>query len=303
MRALLAAVFAVSAALPISAQAPREVEFQFNYRPAAFDALAREIDNVSLVVPEWFFVDSTGTLTGEAESRLLDLARKHNVPVMPQVKNYDRKTGLFSAAWAHGLVSEKASRERAIAKFLELCKTHRLYGIQVELEGVHISDRDSMSQFIREAAAALHKEGYKLSVSAIHREEDAPGPNSYTQWMYEYWRGAYDLKALGQAADFVRGVVYAQHTRRTPPGPSQNFPWLERVMSHFIASIPPEKIVIGLGMGAQRVAFEEGLSSHGGAFSKVPLLGDWSAKLTDWMFKDYIPTIMMKVGVKPMMRV
>src|SRR5688500_16499471 len=68
--------------------------------------------------------------------------------------------------------------------------------------------------------------------------------------MYEHWRGAYDLRALGEAADFVRAVVYAQHTRRTPPGPSQNLPWLERVMKHFTQSIPPQKLVIGLGMGA-----------------------------------------------------
>lgn len=244
---------ATIAALPfaLGAQVPRELEFQFNYRPAQFDALVRNIGNISLVVPEWFFVDSTGTLTGDVEQRVLELARRHRVPVMAQVKNYDRKTGLFSASWAHGLLSTKESRERAIARFVELCRRHKLYGIQIELEGVHISDRDALSQFIREAASALHKAGYKLSVSAIHKEEEAPGPNSYTQWMYEHWRGVYDLRALGEAADFVRAVVYAQHTRRTPPGPSQNLPWLERVLGFFVKEIPPEKLVIGLGMGAQ----------------------------------------------------
>ena len=252
MRFRFALVVAL-AVLPsaLSAQVPREVEFQFNYRPAQFEALQRNIGNISLVVPEWFFVDSTGALTGDVEQRVLDLARAHRVPVMPQVKNYDRKTGLFSASWAHGLVSTSESRQRAIARFVDLCKRHNLYGIQIELEGVHISDRDALSQFIREAASALHKAGYKLSVSAIHKEEEAPGPNSYTQWMYEYWRGVYDLRALGEAADFVRAVVYAQHTRRTPPGPSQNLPWLERVLGFFVKEIPPEKLVIGLGMGAQ----------------------------------------------------
>lgn len=247
--AFLAAFSACAESLP--AQLPREVEFQFNYRPAAFEALSREIGNISMVVPEWFFVDSTGALAGEAEQRVLELAAKHRVPVMAQVKNYDRKTGLFSAAWARGLLNSREARSRAIAGFIELSKAHRLYGIQVELEGVHISERDSLSLFIREAATALNREGFKLSVSAIHKEEEAPGPNSYTQWMYEHWRGAYDLRAIGQAADFVRAVVYAQHTRRTPPGPSQNLPWLERVMDFFVQSIPPEKLVIGLGMGAQ----------------------------------------------------
>ncbi len=248
---VLAALVSLGVAASAHAQLPREVEFQFNYRPAAFDALARDIGNISLVVPEWFTVDSTGNLTGDVEQRVLDLARRHGVPVMPQVKNFDRSAGLFNASWAHGLVSNREARARAISRFVALSKKHKLHGIQVELEGVHISDRDSLSLFIREAAAALHSEGFKLSVSAIHKEEEAPGPNSYTQWMYEHWRGAYDLRALAQAADFVRAVVYAQHTRRTPPGPSQSLPWLERVMGFFIRSIPPEKLVIGLGMGAQ----------------------------------------------------
>ena len=251
MKRVLIAIASLAPPLAGESQLPREVEFQFNYRPAAFDALVREIGNISMVVPEWFFIDSTGTLNGDVEEKVLALARRHRVPVMAQVKNYDRKAGLFSAAWARGLLNSKAARSRAIARFVDLSKKHRLYGIQVELEGVHISDRDSLSQFIREAASALHREGYKLSVSAIHKEEEAPGPNSYTQWMYEHWRGAYDLRALGAAADFVRAVVYAQHTRRTPPGPSQNLPWLERVMGFFAKSVPPQKLVIGLGMGAQ----------------------------------------------------
>lgn len=53
-----------------------------------------------------------------------------------------------------------------------------------------------------------------------------------------------------------------------------------------------------LGMSSPRMAFEEGLASgHGGLFGKVPFLGELSAKTTDWMFRDYIPTIMMKVGL------
>ncbi len=54
-----------------------------------------------------------------------------------------------------------------------------------------------------------------------------------------------------------------------------------------------------LGMSYPQMAYEEGLmSAHSGLLNKIPLLGDLSAKMTDWMFKDYIPAIMMKVGLK-----
>lgn len=53
-----------------------------------------------------------------------------------------------------------------------------------------------------------------------------------------------------------------------------------------------------LGMSGPQAAFAEGLAGgHGGLFNKIPGLGDLSAKMTDWMFKDYIPTIMMKTGL------
>jgi spore germination protein YaaH/peptidoglycan/xylan/chitin deacetylase (PgdA/CDA1 family) len=247
--ARLFTAFLALAPAPLAAQPIPEVEFHFNYRPGSFAALERSIANVSLVVPEWYIVDGEGRLTGEAEPRLLELARAHGVPVMVQVKNLDRAQGLFRADWARALLNDPAARARAIARLVEVSREHRLYGVQLELEGVHVDDRDALTRFVREAGDALRAAGFRLSVSAIHREEEGPGPNSYTAWMWEHWRGVYDLAGLADGADFVRAVVYAQHTRRTPPGPSQSLPWLERVMAHFTASVPPEKLVLGVGMG------------------------------------------------------
>ena len=52
-----------------------------------------------------------------------------------------------------------------------------------------------------------------------------------------------------------------------------------------------------LGMAGNHAAFMEGVASHGGLFKQVPGLGTFMANFSDWMFRDYIPTIMMKVGV------
>jgi spore germination protein len=226
-----------------------ELEFHFNYRSPAYEALTTNIDNVSLVVPEWFILDGAGALHGSVDPRVLDLARIRGVPVMAQVKNLDRERGAFRADWATDLLSSQTARRRAIVQLLALCRDHDLYGVQIELEGVHISDRDYLTLFIQEAAEALNKEGYRISVSAVHREQAGPRDNSYAEWMWEHWRGVYDLEALGRVADFVRVVAYAQHTRRTPPGPSQSLLWLERVLRHFVEAVPPEKLVLGVGMG------------------------------------------------------
>ncbi len=241
------AVLILLLAAPSAGQRPT-LEFHYNYRPDTFEALHEHIARTSLVVPEWFVVDGEGRVRGAVEPRVLELARRHDVPVMAQVKNLDREQGRFRPDWAHDLFTNADVRRRAIATFLELCRAHGLNGIQLELEGVHVRDRDGLTRFVRAAAAALHDEGFRLSVSAVHREADAPD-DAYSRWLWEHWRGVYDLGALGEAADFVRVVAYAQHTRRTPPGPSQSLPWLERVLAHFVDAVPAGKLVLGLGMG------------------------------------------------------
>ena len=228
----------------------QKAEFHFGYRPPAFHALKAHIADVDLVTPETFVVDGSGLIAGEIEPRVLRLARVNKVRVMPQLKNFDASSGAFRADWVERVLTHSAARRRAIDGMVQTCRTYALYGMQIEFEGFHIDQREAFTEFCRDAAAALHAEGYKFSVSLIHREEEAGGPTTYTQWMMKDWRGAYDLEALGAIADFVKVVAYAQHTRRTPPGPSQSYPWLERVVQYFLSVIPAEKIRLGLSMGA-----------------------------------------------------
>lgn len=226
----------------------QEFEFQFAYRPMAFDVLKKHVGKVDLVAPEPFIIDNRGVIHGELEPRLLDLAREYDLKVMPQVKNLDKSAGLFSQIWVNELLNDPQAVERAITSMLELCRKYDLFGIQIDLEAVHIDDRDALTEFYRKTADALHAEGYQISIAVVHRFEKTGGTNSYTRWMMENWRGGYDLKALGEISDFVKVMSYAQHTRRTTPGPSQGLPWLTDVMDYMLEYIPAEKLSMGLNM-------------------------------------------------------
>ena len=249
---LLLAAMSVLPCTPPSAQGQPEMEVLFAYRPRAFDALKRNVDNVTIVAPEPFIVDAGGVVYGEIEPRLLALARAHNLKVMPQIKNLDPNGGLFSQAAVHHILNDEKTRKRVIEAMVRLCKEYGLWGMQVDFEDVHINDRDALTQFYREAAEALHSEGFAISICAVHRAEESAGPNTYTRWMMENWRGAYDLKALGEIGDFVKIMSYGQHTRRTTPGPSQGLPWLEEVVQYFLQSVPAEKLSLGLTMSGSR---------------------------------------------------
>ena len=255
-RALAGLAVALLSPLPLTAQAAgaagQPLEFHFAYRPAAFDALREHIGQVTIVSPEPFIVDSAGNVTGELEPRVLELARAHGVKVMPQIKNLDKRVGLFSRAVAHSVLNDPAVGRRVIEAMVEICRRYDLYGMQVDIEAIHVEDRDALTRFYREAAAALHRDGRKISIAVVHRAEESPGPTTYTQWMMAEWRGAFDLKALGEIGDFVKIMSYGQHTRRTPPGPSQGLPWLEQVVQYFLRDVPPEKLSLGITMSGAR---------------------------------------------------
>ena len=220
--------------VPSRLVAQQELDFHFAYRPSAFEALKKNIDRVTIVSPEPFIVDGSSVIYGELEPKLLKLAKEHNVKIMPQVKNMNPAKGLFERDWVREIVNNKKIKDRVIKSILEICKRYSLYGIQIDFENINIDDRDAFTSFCRDAASSLKKEGYRISICAVHRAEESAGPNTYTKWMMEEWRGGYDLKALGEIADFVKIMSYGQHTRRTTPGPSQVLPWMEEVLKYFI---------------------------------------------------------------------
>lgn len=224
------------------------LDFHFAYRPASFDVLKKYAEYVTIVLPEPFIVDASGVVYGEIEPRLLRLAREKDLKIMPQIKNPDPTIGTFNQEWARRILNDQNIRDRVINSMVQLCRQYDLYGIQVDLENVHIDDRDALTEFYRLAADALHREGYKISIAVVHRAGELAGPNTYTKWMMENWRGAYDLKALGEIGDFVKLMSYAQHTRRTTPGPSQGLPWLEEVLKYSLQYVPPEKLSLGITM-------------------------------------------------------
>ena len=230
--------------LPVSGFSQKKLEVLFAYRPRAFETFQKHVDQVSIVAPETY-VDENGVDSGKVEPELLKLAREHGVKVMPQIKNQG-----FSQEVVHHILHDEKARTRTIKSMVDLCKQYGLWGMQVDFENVHVTDKDALTEFYREAAAALKKEGFKISIAVVHRAEESAGPNTYTEWMMENWRGAYDLEALGEIGDFIKIMSYGQHTRRTTPGPSQGLPWLEQVLQYFLQFVPPEKLSLGITTSA-----------------------------------------------------
>ena len=245
---VLIAVFAGS----VLSQNNKESLFYYIDEQACFESFKKNIDKISIIAPANYSVDEDGIVWGEVDPRVLKLAKQHNVKVMPLIHNPG-----FDQQMLHGLLANKQARQRTIESLLDECKTYGYDGIQFDFENLHINDKDLFTEFYRETAEKLHKEGLLLSVAVVHRPEKFPGSTKYFKWLYKNWRAGYDLKALGEIGDFISIMTYSQHTRRTPPGPNAGLPWVIRNIEFFLKYVPPEKLSLGIPVTSQHWSTEQ----------------------------------------------
>lgn len=240
---LALAILAVS---PLQAQRAGERLFYAVDTEESWESFRRNVSRIDVVAPDVYKVDGQGVVWGEPDARMLRLAREHRVRVMPLVDNQ-----AFDQAMVHALLASPEARRLLVSTLVELCRRHGYWGIQLDFENVAMADRDLYTQLVREAADALHAAGFKLSLAVVHRPDELAGATQYQKWLFENWRAGYDLAALGRAADFLSVMTYAQHTRRTPPGPQAGVDWMDSVMRYVLRHVPPEKVSLGVPTGAQ----------------------------------------------------
>lgn len=229
--------------IPCAESGAQALERLFYYvdKEDGYQSLVRNIDQISVLGPQVYTVDSLGIVFGQLDSRVLALAKAHNVKVMPLVVNEG-----FNGPALRRLLADTAARARATRSLLELCQRNGYWGIQFDIENVNIQDRDLLTAWFRETANALHRAGFKLSIAVVHRTEETAGETAYHRFLQESWRAGYDLAALAQAGDFISLMTYSQHTRRTPPGPGAGLEWMRANIDYFLKYVPKEKLSLGI---------------------------------------------------------
>lgn len=224
-----------------SSAARPERLFYYVDREESYNSLLRHVDRIDVLAPQVYTADSLGVIFGSLDPRVLDLAKRHGLRVMPLFVNEGfRQPGL------HRLLGDSAARARAIESLVQLCRENGYWGMQFDVENLNVADGERFTAWYRDAAAALHRAGYHVSIAIVHRTSDLAGPTGYHRFLLDSWRGGFDLKRIAAASDFVSVMSYDQHTGRTPPGPIAGLPWTREVADYFLRSVPPEKLSLGI---------------------------------------------------------
>jgi len=208
----------------------------------ALDDFAAHARQISVIAPQTFSIDSMGAIRGALPPRLVRVAREHGVKIMPLVMNPG-----FDLATLHRIVTDRTARTASARNMAALCRDAQVWGIQLDMENLHVSDRDAFTAFAKEAADSVHAAGCTLSAAVVPRTSDDRGVLPYHQWMHDYWRAGYDYKALAEVLDFLSYMTYAQHTGGSTPGPVAGYPWMLAGLQYVLAQgVPPAKLSLGL---------------------------------------------------------
>jgi spore germination protein YaaH len=199
-------------------------------------------DKVDILVPAWYNANAEGLVSGGPNPLVMETAKQHHVPVMPIVVNAG-----FVQAEFQKFLGDAAAQKRMLDALIRACKGNGYIGIQFDFENVRWTDRDALSSLVKDSAAALHGEGLQISIATVPNAPGGPGSETaFSAWLYENWRGAYDLKAIGDAVDLVCLMTYDENTQWTVPGPVAGWNWTVANVEYALKVVPPGKLSLGI---------------------------------------------------------
>mgnify|MGYP001586639050 CR=1 FL=1 len=145
-RAAVTAVVALLASACATVAPPLESVWYSRNNDESVRSFVANAERISIVSPQVFALDSAGSITGSIDPRVIAAARAHSVKLVPLVMNPG-----FSQPAIHRVLTVPAARANAARNLAALCRDGHLDGIQLDIENVHVSDRDAFTSFVRES--------------------------------------------------------------------------------------------------------------------------------------------------------
>jgi spore germination protein len=211
------------------ANRPALLGYYVPYDSTSWASLEAHADALDFVAAQWVSVDPCGGLGSRDDQTLKQLARTHNLKILPSLAT-------ASGTLNHTLHTDPVASPRLIQNIVDYTVQENYAGFDLDFEGVDSVDRDALSAFVGETASALHAQGKLLTLAVPAKERDVTVG----------WSGAYDYAALGAEADLVSVMAYAFRGPFSGPGSVAPYAWIDRVLAFTTQQIDPDKVLLGL---------------------------------------------------------
>jgi spore germination protein YaaH len=235
--------FALVAASAASAQKTEftKTEFWISNDLRSVESFMAHKDKIDIISPTWYQIDETGLVTGEPQPVVLKAAKAAHVTIIPLF-------AIFDHVKIHQLLGDQKAQDEMNQAFLRECKENGYDGINYDIEDVMWTDRDALSAMVKKTAGLLHANHLQVQIDVVPNAPGHAGETAFGKWIFEEWRGAYDLKALGEAVDTLCLMTYDQNTHWTTPGPVGGWIWTTQNLEYALKFVPKEKLSLGISL-------------------------------------------------------
>lgn len=199
--------------------------------PNATAFLKPYLPMLSGIIPFWYTIQANGTIQGQTNPAVLQLARVHHLYTFALIRN------MAGASVFTPFLASPSAEARAIENMLTLVEVNGYDGVNLDFEGIAPGDRTRFTNFVRALAQVFHAHGYYVTLSVPAETANEP---------HNGWTGAFDYRALGRYADLLMLMAYDQHNLSSSAGPVAASAWVNQVLSYAARVVPRQKIILGV---------------------------------------------------------
>jgi cellulose synthase/poly-beta-1,6-N-acetylglucosamine synthase-like glycosyltransferase/peptidoglycan/xylan/chitin deacetylase (PgdA/CDA1 family)/spore germination protein YaaH len=201
--------------------------FYVNWDLQSYYSLKANVEKLTMVFPEWFFVaDSADTIVCAVDERALELLRGHPIKILPMVSNFT--DGRWNPLSVRRIISSPERTRRFVSSMVRALRLYGFAGINIDFEELAGDVSGDLQEFQACVYDSLHSLGYLVTQDVVPSNRD------------------YDLAVLGRKNDFLVLMAYDQHFATSSPGPLADQAWVESAIRTAARSVPMKKIILGI---------------------------------------------------------
>lgn len=231
-----------------SDKTPREVLGFYTEQEGTFPGSQPTVNshfaNLNIIAPFWYKLDDKrpgnliDSVSSDHKRKIIQSAHDKNLKVYLVVHNLFYETVEKGKQVASNVLKNVKNRNVFIQNLRNEMAQYKYDGINIDIENLHLTDRDSFSLMIKELSDSLHRDGKEVTVSVPANTGDSRA-NPWSPW--------FDYEKLGLYSDGLMIMTYDEHNPRTTPGSTASVGWTEASIRYALKQgIPPSKILLGI---------------------------------------------------------
>ncbi len=203
--------------------------FYVSWDPQSYASLKRNIKDLNLVMPEWFFIDPvTYRVKTNIDHKALVLLKKYGVPIMPMLSNNTNRE--FQGSLVKEILHSSKKTNILINELVQLCKKNQFVGINIDFEELNEENDIYLINFVRKMSDIFHENGLLLTQDVMPFNDD------------------YNIKELGKYLDYICLMAYDEYSSgEKDAGPISSQKWIEAAVDDMVKKVNPEKIILCIG--------------------------------------------------------